>query len=208
MRLLGLLSLLAGCAGLPPAPDDPPGPKIATIFVLEHELHTEISVPAQQMTGGLTRFNSLFPGSAYFSFGFGERLFFQMRRAADAVDMVAAILPGAGTVLVTALGAPPDEAYTDLPMVPIRVSQAELDRLTDFLWESVERTPNDQLIKLGEGKFPGYVFYGATPTYSGFYTCNTWTMEALDRAGLDAGAPGSLFAYQVMNAARRIAGRK
>jgi hypothetical protein len=179
---------------------------VATIYVLDHEWHTEISVPTALITGGLTRFRSIFPGAAYLSFGFGERLYFQKAQT-GAVDMVSAIFPGPGTVLTTALGGPPSAMYTDVEMVPIRVTQAELDRLADFLWDSFEKTPNDALVRLGDGKFEGYVFYGAAPTYSGFYTCNTWTMEGLDKAGLKAGAPGVLFAYQVMETARAIAAR-
>ncbi len=206
-RRLLLLAALAGCAAQPVLPEDPPAPMVATIYVLDHEWHTEISVPTALLTGGLTRFRSIFPGAAYLSFGFGERLYFQKAQT-GAVDMVSAIFPGPGTVLTTALSGPPSQMYSDLEMVPIRVTQAELDRLADYLWDSFEKTPNDQLVRLGDGKFPGYVFYGAAPTYSGVYTCNTWTMEGLDRAGLRAGAPGVLFAYQVMQTAREISARR
>ena len=51
------------------------------------------------------------------------------------------------------------------------------------------------------------VFYGATPTYSGFYTCNTWTIDALDKAGLQADPAGVLFASQAMSRVRTIAAR-
>ena len=205
-RRLFLAAVLAGCATTPTLPDDPPAPMVATIYVIDHDWHTEISVPTALITGGLTRLRSVFPGAAYVSFGFGERLYFQKAQT-GAVDMVSAIFPGPGTVLTTALAGPPPDMYTDLEMVPIRVTQAELDRIADFLWESFELTPNDQLIKLGDGKFRGYVFYAAAPTYSGFYTCNTWTLDGLDKAGLKAGAAGALFAFQVMDAARAIAAR-
>jgi hypothetical protein len=112
---------------------------VATIYVLDHEWHTEISVPTAPLTGGLTRFRSIFPSAAYLSFGFGERLYFQKAQT-GAVDMVSAIFPGPGTVLTTALG-PPSEMYADLDMVPIRVTQAELDRLADYLWDSFEKLP-------------------------------------------------------------------
>ncbi len=206
MRLVVLLLLLVGCAGPVVRPADPPEPADIVIYVLDHEWHTEVSVPMARVTGGLTRFRSIFPDAKYLSFGFGERLYFQ-KSATDAIDMVSAILPGAGTLLVTALAAAPPDLYHDVDMVPLHVTQAELDRLADFLWDSLEKTPADQLNRLGDGKFPGYVFYGATPTYSGLYTCNTWIMEGLDKAGLQAGAPGTLFAFQVMDAAHGIAGR-
>jgi uncharacterized protein (TIGR02117 family) len=207
MRLVLVLLLLAGCAAPPPRPADPPEPASVTAFVLLHEWHTEISVPTAPLTGGLTRFRSVFPDAAYLSFGFGERLYFQ-REHNDAFDAVSAIMPGPGTVLTTALEGPPSKVYHDVEMVELHLTQAELDRLSDFLWDSFEKTPDGALHKLGDGKFPGYVFYGATPTYSGFYTCNTWTAEALDKAGLQVGAPGVLFADQVMDRVRAIAARQ
>jgi uncharacterized protein (TIGR02117 family) len=203
-RLLLLVVLLAGCAAPPVHPDDPPQPTDASVYILLHEWHTEISVPAGRLTGGLTRFQSIFPDAAYLSFGFGERLYFQKPHT-DFIDMVEAVLPGPGTILTTALAAPPDQEYHDVQIVKLQLTQAQLDRLADFLWDSFEKTPDGRLDKLGDGKFPGYVFYAAAPTYSGFYTCNTWTMEGLDKAGLDAGAPGTLFAYQVMDRVRSLA---
>jgi uncharacterized protein (TIGR02117 family) len=204
MRVFLLLLLLAGCAAPPIHPADPPAPADITAYILLHDWHTEISIPTAPLTGGLTRFRSIFPGASYLSFGFGERLYFQ-RDTNDAVDAVSAILPGPGTVLTTALDGSPAEAYHDVEMVKFHLTLAELDRLSDFLWDSFEKSPNGMLHKLGDGKFPGYVFYGATPTYSGFYTCNTWTAEALDQAGLDFGASGVLFASQVMDRIRVIA---
>ena len=203
-RLLVLLAILTGCAAPPIRPVDPPQPADATVYILLHEWHTEISVPAARITGGLTRFRSIFPDAAYFSFGFGERLYFQKPHT-NFVDMVEAVIPGPGTILATALAAPPDQEYHDVQMVKLQLTQAQLDRLADYLWDSFEKTPDGRLDKLGDGKFPGYVFYGAAPTYSGFFTCNTWTMEALDKAGLDAGASGTLFASQVMDRARALA---
>ena len=206
IRLLALL-LLAGCVSPAPKPTDPPQVADATIYVLLHDdWHTEVSIPARRITGELTRLNSIFPGAGYFSFGFGERLYMQKVKT-DTLDMITAIFPGPGALLTTALVGSPAEMYTDVEMVPIHVTQAELDRLADFLWDSFEKSPDGALNRLGEGAFPGYVFYGAAPTYSGFYTCNTWTIDALDKAGLDADAAGVLFASQAMARARMIARR-
>ncbi len=206
IRLAVLLLLLAGCVAPSPRPADPPQPADATIYVLLHEWHTEVSIPAKRVTGGLTRLNSVFPGAGYFTFGFGERLYMQKVKT-NTLDMVTAVFPGPGTVLTTALVGAPPEMYHDVEMVPIKVTQAELDRLADFLWDSLEKSPDGALNRLGEGAFPGYVFYGATPTYSGFYTCNTWTIDALDKAGLDADPAGVLLASQAMARARAIAAR-
>lgn len=208
MRWLFLaLFLLAGCATSQPRHVAEGPPPDIRVFVLVHDWHTEISVPTAQLTGGLTRFKSIFPDARYLSFGFGERLYFQ-KNTTGAIDKISAIFPGAGTVLTTALAGPPSEMYKDLEMVSFLVNQGELDRLADFLWDSFEKTPDGQLHKLGDGRFPGYVFYGATPVYSGFYTCNTWMVDGLERAGLDVDPAGVILASQVMERVRALAAQR
>jgi len=206
--MLGLLlALLAACAPTPPHMADAPAPADSMVYGLVQDWHTELSLPAKDITGPLTRLKSIFPEAQYFTFGFGERLYYQ-KPDANWADALRAILPGPGTVLLTALAGPPPQMYPGAEMVPIPVTQAELDRLSDYMWETLEKTPDDRLVRLGDGKFPGYVFYGATTSYNGFYTCNTWTIQALDTAGLEAGAPGVLFAYQAMDRIRAVAARR
>ena len=206
-RILLLLVLLSACAA-PPAPlaDSADATPRATIFILAKEWHTEIAIPTAPLTGGITRFHAIFPQAEYLAFGFGERLYFQKQNT-DFTDQLRAILPGPGTVLTTALAGPPPVVLPRDEMVALRVSQAELDRIADFVWESLEKSPAGALNRLGDGPFPGYVFYGAATTYSGLYTCNTWTLEALDAGGLDVGASGVLFASQAMDRVRRLAGQ-
>ena len=202
-----LLALLAACAPTPRHMADPPAAATQIVYALVIDWHTELSLPAEGITGPLERLRAIFPGSRYFSFGFGERLYYQ-KPDANWADALRAILPGPGTVLLTALNGPPPEMYPGAEMVALRVTQAELDRLADYMWDTLEKGPDGRLVRLGDGKFPGYVFYGAATGYSGVYTCNTWTIQALDAAGLQAGAPGVLFAGQAMDRIRAVAARR
>jgi hypothetical protein len=202
-----LLALLAACAPMPPHLSDPPAPADQVVYALVNDWHTELSLPAAGISGRLARIRSIFPGARYFNFGFGERLYYQKENA-DWLDALRAVLPGPGTVLLTALNGAPPDMYPGAEMVALHLTQAELDRLSDYMWDTLEKTPDDRLVRLGDGKFPGYVFYGAATSYDGFYTCNTWTVQALDAAGLEAGAPGVLFAHQAMARIRAVAARR
>ncbi len=57
---------------------------------------------------------------------------------------------------------------------------------------------------MGDGPYPGSVFYAARGTYDAFDTCNTWTAEMLHAGGLPMPTAGVLFAGQAMGMARRI----
>ncbi len=202
-----LLALLAACAPTPPHLAEAPAAAPHVVYALVMDWHTELSLPAAGITGDLARLRALYPQAQYFTFGFGERLFYQKPDATWA-DALRAILPGPGTVLMTALAGPPPRMYPGAEMVALHLTQAELDRLADYMWETLEKGADGRLVRLGDGKFPGYVFYGASTGYSGLYTCNTWTIQALDAAGLEAGAPGVLFAGQAMDRIRAVAARR
>ena len=204
---LGVAAMLSACAPLAPQHADPPQPANVTIYILLQDWHTEIAFPAPQLTGPITRFHAIFPGAAYLTFGFGERLYYQKRHT-DLADMLNAILPGPGILLTTALPGPPSAVYHDQEMITLTITQAELDRLADFVWDALEKSPDGALNRIGDSPYPGYVFYGSATTYSGLYTCNTWTLEALDTAGLQTGAAGVLFAYQAMDRVRAAAERR
>ena len=202
-----LAVLLAACAAPPPRISDAPAPAEHTIYVLAKEWHTEIALPTKPVTGPLTRFRAIFPDAAYMAFGFGGRTYVQKPKT-NFLDMFIAVFPGPGIMMTTALADAPPVVLPRDEMVAIKVTQAELDRMADYVWESFEKTPDDRLNHLSDGTFPGYVFYGATPTYDGLFTCNTWLVEVLDVGGLDAGAPGVLFADQAMARVRAVAARR
>jgi hypothetical protein len=109
---------------------------------------------------------------------------------------------------VTALRASPEQAFGARNVIALRVSRAGLDRIEAAIWREFEHTPAAEPVRLADGPYPGSVFYAATDTYDGLFTCNTWTAEILQTGGLRVGASGVLFAGQVMGAARWISSQQ
>ena len=54
------------------------------------------------------------------------------------------------------------------------------DHLSDFVWRTLQVT-HGVPVRIGNGFFPGSVFYGSGTGYSGLYTCNSWAADALQR---------------------------
>jgi hypothetical protein len=136
--------------------------------------------------------------------GFGQRAYL-LHREPDLADMLAALAPGPGALLVTALRDTPQTAFPADDVVVLRVSARGLARLTDFIAGSFERPPDGALHAIADGPYPGSLFYASTGTYSAGFTCNTWTAEALQTAGLPVHVAGVMFAGEVADQARRIA---
>lgn len=202
--LLALVAMLTGCAVAPPAPDLTAGPRIETIYLIQRGWHTDIGVAANQIPVSLEALRTTFPGVQVLIIGFGERAYL-LDRSHNIGDMLAALVPGAGALLVTALRDPPEVAFPPQDVVTLHVSAKGLVRLGDFLARSFTRTADGALQPLGVGPYPGSEFYAGTPTYSGVFTCNTWSAEGLQTAGLPVRADGVLFADGVGDQARRAA---
>lgn len=202
LALAGLV--LAGCATRPPPRDLTAGPPTETIFLIERGWHTDIGLQATQIPDPLGQLRMTFPGVHALLIGFGERAYL-LHREHDVADMLAALIPGPGALLVTALTTSPEAAFPTGDVVELHVSAHGLARMTDFITGSFERTSAGALRPIADGPYPGSLFYASTTTYSGTYTCNTWTAEALQTAGLPVHAAGVVFAGGVADQARRIA---
>jgi uncharacterized protein (TIGR02117 family) len=196
---------LASCA-TPPAPSAAltAGPKTETIYLVERGWHTDIGLPATQSGDALADLRTTFPGVHTLVIGFGQRAYL-LHREPDLADMLAALAPGPGALLVTALRDTPQTAFPADDVVVLRVSARGLARLIDFIAGSFERLPDGALHAIADGPYPGSLFYASTGTYSAGFTCNTWTAEALQTAGLPVHVAGVMFAGEVADQARRIA---
>jgi len=202
---LACLLQLAACA-IPahPTPPSSAGPLTATLYVIDRGWHTDIGLPADEVTGALVALKKRLPGARYLTFGVGEREFLTSREVTIG-ETLRALLPSRSAMLVTTLRASPDTALDPANVVTLRITADGLARLEYTLWNGIERTPSDQPVSLGRGPYAGSEFYAALGTYDAFNTCNTWTATMLARAGLPVSAGGIMFSHQIMDQARTVA---
>jgi hypothetical protein len=194
-----LTALLAACS----APIPVPNANEAAVYVIRREWHTDIGLPVEEITGPLTTLEKPFPGVRFLTFGFGERQFL-VNHKKDFGAMLGALLPSQSALLMTALAAPPEQAFGSPNVVILRLSRPGLYHIQAALWHEFELSATGQPILLANGPYDGSVYYAARDTYSGLYTCNTWTADILRTGGLPIPAAGVLFAGQVMGAANWI----
>jgi uncharacterized protein (TIGR02117 family) len=192
---------LAACAAVPPAL--PPGPRPVRIAVADRGWHTELCVAAPAPADPLAALAAGFPGARFLCLGFGERQYL-LSPDPGLGEMLSALLPSRAALLVTALSAPPAEAFGAANVVELGITTEGAARLGAFLWRSLETTRTGAPVRLRDGPYPGSAYFAATGTYDAFTTCNTWTADGLRAAGLPVGGL-VIFAGQVMSQARSIA---
>jgi uncharacterized protein (TIGR02117 family) len=194
--------LVVGCTGsLPPGTQVPTGD--AAIYVVERGWHTDIGLPVGEIAAPLATLQRGFPGVQFMVFGFGERAYFMARRTGSA-ELLTAMFPSKSAILLTALSAPPTEAFADQHVVELHVPQQAVDRIASRIWQVLEKGPDGAAVRLADGPYPGSVFLASTETYDLFNTCNTWTAAVLHDAGLPVN-PHVLLADQLMQQVDRLA---
>jgi hypothetical protein len=172
------------------------------VYLVQHGWHTDIAVPSQELRGDITIFQRIFPGVKVLVFGFGKRTF--VTAPVHTIgDLVVGPFPGAGLLLVTGLSATPNIAYNDGITATLTLPPGGAGRLSDFIWKTLQ-TDHGAPVELRPGFFPGSIFYRTQTRYAGSRTCNTWTADALQAAGLNINPAGVVFSWQTMSEAERL----
>ncbi len=215
LLLPALLAVLGGCAAssvpppsrfaaMPVAPSsDPPG----QVFLLTHGWHTDIAVPADEISGKLTLFLRRFPGARTIVFGYGKRNY--MTEATHGVgDWLGGPFPGDGAIEVSALHTGLAAAYGARHIIAIDLPPGGAQRLSAYVWANFAKHKTGRPIAVGHGDFPGSIVFLAASTYDLSHTCNTWSAQVLAAAGLPIQPTGIMFSNQIDGAARQLAAYK
>jgi hypothetical protein len=203
-----LLTLwLSGCAALPTGPSGAPPPtflaglsggRTPVVGVLIAGWHTGLVLPADEL--GLLRERLQHnPTARFASVGWGNRRFY-METHPSSGDALAALFPSSSALLVQAVANASDAVPADGRLEWLCADRDQLWKLDRYLIDSL-RWRSGRPLDLGPGPLADSRFYASSARYDAFHDCNTWTVAALQFAGLPVTAAGVLFAGQV---ARRI----
>jgi len=196
-----LVTLLPGCATSTQATaSDAPA---TAIDVVERDWHTDVCIRTEDADARLMRLVVGYNGSHFLCFGFGDRHYL-LSRERGPMTLLSALLPGAGAILLTVLRDTPAAAFGADNVVRLGVSEQGITQLREFLANAVQTDGSGAPVGLGDGPYPGGLYFGATAQYDGFYTCNTWTADALRTAGIPIHGP-VLFADGIMRQIRPAA---
>ncbi len=155
--------------------------------------HTGLVLPAGEL-GPLRTLLQGEPQARYLSFGWGNRRFYISRHPGSG-DAIAALFDSPSTLFVQPAASPADLLDSDIHIHWICAGRERLWRVDHYIERSLSHPGKP--MDLGAGPFPDSRFYASTGHYSAVHTCNTWTVAALQYAGLPVSAAGVLFSSQV-----------
>jgi hypothetical protein len=179
-------------------------PTVSMLYVVRRGWHLDVGFAVPDLAPPLASLAGEFVGAKFLFFGFGDRRYLLAKRH-DGPELLQALWPGAGVILVTAISAAPTDAFKADQVVALQVSPRQLREAQQFLWGSLaaRRLPGPPPAILGP--YPGSLYFSATPRYSGFHTCNTWVAELLRAAALPIRSNGVIFAGQLWRQVARLA---
>ena len=189
------------------ADDDAMPARNVTMYVVRRGWHIDVGFAASDLLGPLKAASEQFPDARFFTFGFGDRRYLHALHANNPAfpHMLAALWPGDGLMLVTALQATPQQAFGAAEVVELMLTARNTIQAQRWIAASLSlqdgRPQSD-----GPGPYEGSVYWRSTLRYSAAYTCNSWAAQVLRAAGLPLRVHGVVFAGQLWRPLLHLAG--
>ena len=183
--------------------------KPAVIYVARRGWHTDIGFAAADLQPPLNAVAAQLPGARYLFFGFGDQHYL-LAKDRNAPVLLAALWPGRGIILATGLASSPQDAFGAAHVVAFWVTKKQALDTQAFVWQSLNKPSAEQegsgsgLEPYAAGPYEDSLYFAATPRYSAFHTCNTWTAQSLRAAALPIHSVGVIFAGQLWSQVRRL----
>ncbi len=174
-----------------------------TLYVVRRGWHIDVGFAAEDLSGPLKQAREQFPPARFFTFGFGDRRYLHAHNP-DFPNMLAALWPGDGIMLITALQGTPQQAFGDSHVVELTVTAGEALQAQRRMAASMslhDGSPQSD----GPGPYEDSTYWRSSLRYSADYTCNTWAAQVLASAGLPLPVHGVVFAGQVWRPVLRLA---
>lgn len=184
---------LGGCAQAPaPVAAVPAVGAGGTVALVTHGWHTDIAVPADEVSGPLAQFRTLFPGARTLVFGYGKRTFI-IAPAHGIGEWILGPVPGPAAIEVSAVSADAATAYGASHVQIMALPPGGAAGLSAFLWHALAKNKAGQPVYIARGNWKGALFYEASAGYGLFHTCNSWSAEALAAGGVPVRPQGVIF---------------
>ncbi|MHB8404689.1 MAG: DUF2459 domain-containing protein [Gammaproteobacteria bacterium] len=167
------------------------------LWVLDSGWHTGLILARSELGRPLAGLLQRLPHSQYFAFGWGNRKFYIAPHPTLGMD-IAALFPSHSVVLVDGCDVAPRACLTSqVRLRSVSVSTNGIKRLDDFLAHSLQKNAHGNYEPVAPGPDPDSEFFASGLSYDALHTCNTWTAEALQAAGLPVSYHGVIFANQI-----------
>jgi len=175
-----------------------------TIHVVGHGWHTGLVLTVNDIPEEVWPEVRSFSGLDHVEFGWGDEGFYRAPKITIPLCLRAAFWPTPSVVHAAGIRGTVRQFYQVSDIVEIRLPDEQFNRLCNFIAETLARDESGDVTTLGPGIYGESVFYRANGSYYFPKTCNVWTAQALQQAGLPVRSWGALRAENVLAQARPL----
>ena len=173
------------------------------MIVVRRGWHIDVGFAAADLMPPLRAISADLPSAQYIFFGFGD-MHYLLAKNHGSSSLAAALWPGRGIMLVTALTNTPRQGFGAEHVIELDLSGADASDLQDWIWRSFVTSEGTAPV-YRPGPYEGGLYYLASARYSAVHTCNTWAAEALNAGRFKVHSQGVLFAGQLWSQVQRVA---
>jgi hypothetical protein len=199
LRCISLLSMtlaLSAC-GNPAVKPCARIPEGDVVYVVGQGWHAEIGIPVEELGDDLAFYRDVFSDARVIMFGYGKKTFYTAPPETLS-EYVLGPVPGPAAIHAVGLRVMPPQAYPAESTVMLALPPGGAEALSEFIWKDLSKNKAGKPRVVARSSNPDGLFYQAQSRYSLMHTCNSWTADALDAAGLPISGEGIVFSSQVM----------
>ena len=182
--VIGCLILLTLCTSHPPLVIHSDNQDKHTIYVVSHGWHAGLVLPKEVMQDDLSIMPLYFNDVEYYEFGWGDSGFYQHPDITVSLAAKALFWSSDSVMHVVAVPRHPNDYFANSTVIPMKLSQRQIELMVAFIAKSFAVDDNNRWRRIGPGLYGESRFFHANGIYHGLYTCNSWTAEALQVAGV------------------------
>ena len=200
ISLLILLLSFSGCSTFKQWQDLPRSKADEKHFyVNSNGWHTGIIIPSSYLDKRFNFLTSYFGYGKYFEFGWGDAGYYPATDGHFSLGLKALFWPTPTVMHVVALPVKPEKYFIAPNIIKVTIATKRIKMLLDYLYESFQKDSSGKTTTLQKGLYGRSLFFKATGSFFITRTCNTWTSQALEEAGLPVNSFLTLTADSVIS---------
>jgi uncharacterized protein (TIGR02117 family) len=199
--LLIILPLLsADSSPLAVSHHEPSVARTEAIYIINHGWHTGFVIPASSIQTQIPKLKDRFPNTPYLEIGWGDKGFYQADEITVGLALQAMFWSSGSVIHAVAVPEWVTNYFSHAKVEKLCLTAAEYAALIQFIADSFYKNASRQIVALTTGRYGDSQFYEANGTYHLMNTCNKWTAQGLQHAGIDIDPVFKLTASSVMSA--------
>jgi len=168
-------------------------------YLVSNGWHTGLVIPSIYLDKRFGFLSSYFGYSAYYEFGWGDAGYYPAKTGHFFLGFKALFWPTSTVMHVVALPVEPEKYFVAPQILKVKLSTKGMKKLINYLHESFKKDKEGSVISVQKGLYGRSFFFKANGYFFMTYSCNSWTSEALQEAGLPVSSFLTLSAEAVMD---------